>query len=815
MTAMPSVPDADAAELRQTAARVCDKLAPVWPLDRFIAVNALWHNVDRPFAEVAARMERVTGSILAMPLAYYHQAWLRGDIRREHLKRALAERGDTQSEFAAIAGLKRAPAAAPPGLSLLSDVLDERRDLSRAPAWRELITQQLSQFAAAFFDSDQNDWRDASQSDFYRAWRAALVDDGGTGWLMDAPWLHARVEALPDSADALLSQVVEAFDLAPEEVEDYFELVLQRIHGWGAWCAYRSWQARLEGGDDRVIESLLAARLAWELLLDDGVREAGSPHGLWRARWDARERVTAGHEQPLRALWQRAHEIAYQSSVVDALNASAFHRESARRDSPVAVQAAFCIDVRSEIYRRALESVDSGIATLGFAGFFGLPVDYASLGSDVRRPQLPGLLAPALHACDSGPGEIAARRESRLADAAGWKPFERAPLSTFSLVETLGLGYGAKLLSRSLCLGKPETDPRHTGLHASEQHELSPRLDPEQATLACRTDLAEGALRGMGMTHGFARLFLIAGHGSTTRNNPHAAGLDCGACGGQTGEVNARLLARLLNDRAVREALESRGVVIPDRCVFVAGLHDTTTDEVTLFDTTELPGSHVEDLAHLRRWLDRASTRARAERAPRLGLESLAGSPRALERAIRRRSNNWAETRPEWGLARNAAMIIAPRWRSRDVCLDGRAFLHEYVPGRDPDGAILTQIMTAPMVVAHWINMQYYLSTVDNPRYGSGNKVLHNVVGARIGVFEGNTGDLRIGLPLQSLHDGKQWVHEPLRLSVFIDAPRERIEAVLAAHDRVRELVENAWLYLFRLGGETVEVYREGGWESA
>ncbi|MEQ8689418.1 MAG: Na-translocating system protein MpsB, partial [Pseudomonadales bacterium] len=98
----------------------------------------------------------------------------------------------------------------------------------------------------------------------------------------------------------------------------------------------------------------------------------------------------------------------------------------------------------------------------------------------------------------------------------------------------------------------------------------------------------------------------------------------------------------------------------------------------------------------------------------------------------------------------------------------------------------------------------------------AGNKLLHNVVGGRIGVFEGNTGDLRIGLPLQSLHDGQQWQHEPLRLSVFIDAPRARIETVLTAQPQIRGLIENKWLYLFRLGGEVVEAWRgDGEWDAA
>ena len=87
-------------------------------------------------------------------------------------------------------------------------------------------------------------------------------------------------------------------------------------------------------------------------------------------------------------------------------------------------------------------------------------------------------------------------------------------------------------------------------------------------------------------------------------------------------------------------------------------------------------------------------------------------------------------------------------------------------------------------------------STVDPLRYGSGNKVLHNVVGGRLGVLEGGNGDLRIGLARQSVHDGSTWRHEPLRLSVFVEAPTDAIDAVLARHRSVDDLVRNEWLHL-------------------
>ena len=157
----------------------------------------------------------------------------------------------------------------------------------------------------------------------------------------------------------------------------------------------------------------------------------------------------------------------------------------------------------------------------------------------------------------------------------------------------------------------------------------------------------------------------------------------------------------------------------------------------------------------------------------------------------------------------------APRTAGRD--LGGRVFLHDYSWADDDGFGALELILTAPVVVASWISLQYFGSSWRRDMFGAGNKLLHNVVGG-IGVLEGNGGLLRSGLPWQSVNDGHELVHDPVRLTVAIEAPREAISAVLAKHDEVRALFDNGWLHLFAMDDAGQLAWRYVGdamWESA
>jgi len=798
----------------------CSRIAPAWPLDRQIAVNPWWPMIDHKPEECAALLATRSGATLTMSRAWFLELWQYGAIQDHHLRRAGSERGQSPPTETLLAHLQTP--RQPVRISLLSDLADRERDALHQMTWTEEITQQISQFCASFFDEHQAAWTgERPHRSLYRSWLTNVSRDRGLAILMGKRGLHRAFQSLPDQPDSLVQGAIEALGVPQDEMETYFHALLLNINGWAGWCAYLGWQAGLNGQTDDSLRQLLAIRLAWEWVIH--ARVAGPTlRRQWResiADWPEFERQNR-ETQSLDWLWQRAAELAYQDGLIRQLSSSSAAGPEIHRPE---VQAVFCIDVRSEVIRRSLESVSETVHTLGFAGFFGLPVDYRPLGTDACVPQLPGLLAPTFHATDRVDGaprnsmQLAGNRRRRLSLKSLWHRFRWAGPSTFTYVESTGLFYGLKLFREGI-LGRwqPQAD---TGLKAMEAKMAAPdaeTLQSESGPLSCqqRVALAEGVLRGMSLTRGFAPLVLITGHGSRTANNPMASGLDCGACCGQSGEVNARLLASLLNAPEVRQGLADLGIRIPVGTHFLPALHITTTDEIQLLDTDQVSADQKQRLLRLQDGLAEASSRARRERAPALGLEKL--DDRALEKALHRRSQDGSQVRPEWGLAGNASLIVASRARTRALNLAGRGFLHEYRWEEDSDFSVLENIMTAPMIVAHWINLQYYASTVDNLRYGSGNKVLHNVVGGTIGVFEGNGGDLRTGLALQSLHNGHHWVHDPLRLSVFIEAPASAIASVIARHETVRQLIDNEWLFLYRLdtGTASVSRYKEGRWST-
>ncbi len=778
MTAPPTGALADQGILNaaEAAARA---IPPAFPLEATVAVNPFLGQTGEDLATASARMSRVAGVSLMRPRADLAAEVAAGRITDDDLAEALLASA-ARFKPADLGHLKARMAKAAPQAEALHTVADLAAKATGTD-WPAVIARSLGLWAAGHFDRGQALWTPAPGQGAFAAWRAWAVHDL-TPELAGLSGFCAHVARTPDTAARAILRAGAALGLTENSAETACHRLLITMGGWAQHARWLLWQAELQGGTDTTLTDLLAIRLIWDEAL---LAHAPDVAPLWAEVLAIHaDPVVPSPDQVLDAILQDAAERAHQRGLSALLTGT-----PADVTGRPALQAAFCIDVRSEVFRRALEREGPGIQTIGFAGFFGLPVAHRAFGSDTVQAHLPVLLNPSLtsHA-QARPGvEEAARITARTTRA--WGRFRQAAVSSFAFVEAAGPFYGAKLIRDAL------------GLQASAQpSEPAPRLDVDMPPEA-KAATAAAVLKAMSMTKNHARLVLLFGHGAQMTNNPHESAYHCGACGGQTGEVSARLLAALLNDPVARAGLPAHGLALPDDTVFMAGLHNTTTDQITLYPDTPAP-DHAGDLAQARAWLARAGAATLAIRATRL--------PGASAPTLALRARNWAEVRPEWGLAGCAAFVAAPRSVTQGLDLGGRAFLHSYDWQDDAGFSTLELILTAPVVVASWISLQYYGSAVAPAVFGGGNKLIHNVTGG-IGVVEGNGGTLRAGLPWQAVHDGAGLVHEPLRLSVLIEAPAGAISDVLARHSTLGALFDKGWLHLLLLtGGQITARYRPG-----
>lgn len=770
-------------DLLKAAEAAVRAIPPAFPLDATVAVNPFLGQAGEDLPTAAARLARVAGVRLTRPRAEYAAEVAAGRIDDHDLAAALIACPSPlkPADLALLKAKLAAEGPAPESLPTIAHLAAEATGID----WPALIARSIGLWAAGHFDRGQALWTPAPGRTAFAAWREWASHDL-TPEIAGLAGFCAHVAVAPDTPGRALLRAAEALGITEAAAGTAFHRLLMDLGGWAQHARWLMWQAEMSGGNDPAPSDLLAIRLIWEEALLAHVPQVSE---AWTA-------VLATHAAPveptpdqvLDAILQEAAERAHQRQLATVLGGP----PKARAGRP-ALQAAFCIDVRSEVFRRALESVAQGAETVGFAGFFGLPVAHRAHGSELAETHLPVLLRPGLTASShAAPGaETASRARARASRA--WGRFRQAAVSSFAFVEAAGPVYGWKLVADAL------------GRGAKSAPTPAPRFDPELPAEA-KAATAAAVLKAMGLVSGHARLVLLLGHGAQVANNPHESAYHCGACGGQTGEVSARLLAALLNDPQTRAGLPALGIHLPEDTHFLAGLHDTTTDAVTLFEDCPAPG-HAADLAQARAWLAAAGAMARAERAQKL--------PGATMARIPARARNWAETRPEWGLADCAAFIAAPRSVTAGADLGGRAFLHSYDWRGDEDFATLEMILTAPVVVASWIALQYYGSSVAPAAFGGGNKLIHNVTGG-IGVVQGNGGILRPGLPWQAVHNGVHQMHQPLRLSVLIEAPQEAIVAVLARHPEVRALFDNGWLHLLALEEGRIRArYRPGAaWQA-
>ena len=800
------------AQLRTDVTLAARVVPTHYPLETFIAVNPLAGLEGMPFEQAVRR----AGDLFGMP----------GTIGLEGFRRFHREGRITHADLDQVL-LRRYPSlGAEPELQMggrpMSALELMRADLvhgcgapepkrrfttrseGEAPAVAQTVDAQTAKWCAAYFGGAA--WPMPGRArGFFAAWRDLAPSDRTLS--------RAARRALRGTAERAEDAVLDALTMLAVTDDNrvaYLQAHLTRMPGWAAHVHFQT------SGID--VLDYLAMRLTYEAVLLDPQPAAGELPGAEQAAAIPSARHRAAHLAEVlglipaseaeitsaagvltalpvtsrEVLWQNAFEAHYRDSLLSEL--------SDRVPLPAAhphTQVVTCIDTRSEGLRRHLEA-PGGYETLGFAGFFAVAIRFTGVLGGRPADLCPVLISPN-HDIVERPAPQAdkavARQVSGATGLAGAESAFHSAKEAFAAPFTLAeaAGWVAAPLSAAKTLIPASTSKVRQRIRDVIAPAAPTVIDLEAMSQHDQVLFAQVALTTMGLVRGFGRLVVLCSHGSTTENNPYQASLDCGACGGQAGAPNARTAVAILNRAEVRAELRSLGIDIPEETLFIAAQHDTAVDRVALLDLHLVPADYRVDVERLQRDLKRAGSELAAERCETLPGVTRELSPARAARHVATRSSDWAQVYPEWGLAGNAAFIVAPRSVTRGIDLQRRTFLHSYEADVDTDASALETILTAPLVVAQWINCQYYFSTVAPQVFGAGTKTIHNVVGTA-GVIAGHNGDLQLGLPWQSVSDGQRLLHEPQRLLAVVQAPLERIDMIVDRNPILQQLFGNDWV---------------------
>ncbi|MEC3616249.1 DUF2309 domain-containing protein [Bacillus stercoris] len=833
-------------------------IAPLWPISTFAARNPWMGLENQTFDQVASWLKNTRDVDIYPSASMIRSAKNKGEIDEVFVEMGLQRWLDSHSfhiprdvaERFCHAGLQLDPLPSDllsshemeklvsgcRGLDPIDNVFMEplssyieNQDGERLVT---ILDHHVIKWSKLYLDDSQAGWTMPNREEgFYRAWQQLIQYDPALSKKQ-----RERLKGLPQEAHLALQEALFALGIPESEIQAYLEAHLLSLPGWAGMMLWRSQQSSHEHA---LLTEYLAVRLSmeWALikpylpLTNERAEKkisiapliAAWIHwgGLTLEEWsqmpasEQNEYLSFAYsfdEKLRRKLWLEAWEQTY----TDRLSQKIISKQRETGKKSALAQLAFCIDVRSEPFRRHLEK-EGPFETIGIAGFFGVPIATCELGSKHSHASLPIIQKPQNRikelADEDAFNKYNQRKQAVHSLSYTFKTMKQNVLSSLLLPELSGPWLTLQMAARSFVPRKAgrfihnlrEAWLRKPDTKLSLHHDATEAEIPVGFTDEEKVNYARQALKMMGLTENIAPLVVICGHGSQSTNNPYSAALDCGACGGAAGGFNARVLAALCNLSEVREALLTEGIKIPQDTVFAAAEHNTTVDELHWLYVPELSEAAQEAFEQIEAVMPKVRHHVNAERLAQLpNFQSEFKNPKA---EAHRFAEDWSEIRPEWGLARNAAFIIGQRELTQDCDLEGRAFLHNYDWKQDESGEILANIIAGPGTVAQWINLQYYASTVAPHYYGSGNKATQTVT-AGLGVMQGNASDLLAGLPWQSvMKSDHEAYHSPLRLLILIQAPKEYVERLLNNDSAFMQKVQNGWVRL-------ASIDPEGCWES-
>lgn len=771
-------------------------LPTTWPLKSMIAVNPLWDLHAMPFKDAINYIEKYMPIHGCLSYGEYVALLENGNITKKDVEKSFQQY--LKCFFKSELVLHSSEISKLVDIALSNQLkskicilenLDEPENQSNSHPILEVLPicrEQVLQFMMSYFDRNQYDWyKNTSNTELFSAWKSYAILNRA---------VEEKLKLLPNNINDALITMLERLHVQQNDIIDFFSTLLSQLVGWHSYIKWIESRPNnpLVDQSATIAETLLIWCCCIDIELNKRKIVNNSKYqpkniigfkslSLLDIVEDIKpeENLLAYLEKisirDLYYVWQKALEINYHEKLITKIKS---RNKSISASKSKKAQFIFCIDTRSEGFRRHIEQLGN-YETFGYAGFFSSLFCLEDDSKSECTLQAPALVEPSI-SLKLNYEKTSFLQQFVLSAKTVNDKLKNNLFTPFVSFEMLGNLASIPLVGKTSYSKYFQAFSTSLPKYSDKKPVITNQF-LEDNSIAETAENAYQFLKTIGLVNNMAPYVFICGHQAQTENNPFQASFECGACGGNSGWINAKITCEILNHEKIRKMLRMRGIGFGTDTRFIPACHNTTTDEF-MVDETQM--SFIDSWKSIFKDIKLALEKLKEERNQIL--PQLATDDRHL---------CWAELIPEWGLANNAAMIVGPRKYTSNINLERRVFLHSYEPDLDPDGAILDSILSAPVVVAHWINAQYYFSSTDPEIYGSGNKAIHNVIGS-CGVIEGNLSDLKIGLPIQSVYYQNKRIHQPLRLLVIIFGNPELVANILEKNPNIKSLFDNEWATL-------------------
>jgi uncharacterized protein YbcC (UPF0753/DUF2309 family) len=753
---------------------VAKHLPIIRPIKEFVHLNLLSQYQHLHFWEA---LKEVSAELDARPfldLTYYQQLLEKKQIDEAKLNQILLSEFGHQSEVDRIKDKYfRTPITFDHHDSRIGRFQFAWNEISQAPI-SELSDGLLIKWLAMFLDQGICQWSmpSANNLSFYQTIRQLLSQT----FFCPTPFNGQNIEQLmPENAFEAIKDHLNFLCPNSELHEEYLKETILGLRGWaGLITSLEKDQTLLDHPRDIKLSDFLAVKLtlqrAW---IQHYNPKVVSPKFFPFSSHTPNPYLENESFNFFKCLQQAYEKTVHEKQLIKIVKSQKLSSQHPR------FQAIFCMDDREGFLRQNLEQQSGDIMTYGTAGHFGIEFLFQASNANFARKQCPLPVSPKLMI------------KERSVKKKNTSDNLKNALALFKALFIPSQFYPLEIVHIS-------RDASPVPLDFTQTNEKL----PNGYILSEMTLLAFNQLKAIGLLKDFSPLVFVIGHHSQSANNPFFNAYGCGACSGRSGEINARIFCQILNRTDVREDLmKNFQIDIPEETYFVAGVHDTCRDNVTLYINGYMSKANEVMLNEFNVFLHEALKKNALRRIIPLEPEGCVTNADHSLKILRRRSDSLFEPRPELGHTNVAFSIVGRRELTRGIDLEGLAFLQSYDSKIDPDGVILQNILSAVIPVTSGIGLDYYFSRTDNYRFGAGSKLPQNVVGL-LGLSHGTESDLLVGLPLQMIDQ-----HHPVRLLVLVEQTAELALKAIRSHPQVNQIVSNEWVRYMSIDPITGEMY--------